>query len=33
LGHEDKDLRSVPLIQRKEILERIVDGHPSVLLA
>jgi bifunctional non-homologous end joining protein LigD len=33
LWHDGKDLRSVPLLQRKQTLERIVGNHPSVLLA
>jgi len=33
LWHEGKDLRSVPLLQRKLTLERIVRAHPSVLFA
>jgi bifunctional non-homologous end joining protein LigD len=33
LWHDGKDLRSVPLLRRKQKLERIVRTHPSVLLA
>jgi len=33
LWHDGKDLRSVPLLQRKVTLERIVRAHPSVLFA
>ena len=33
LWHDGKDLRAVPLLQRKQTLERIVRAHPSVLFA
>ena len=33
LMHKGRDLRELPLFRRKAILERIVPGHPRVLLA
>jgi len=33
LWHEGKDLRPLPLIERKQVLKRIALGHPSILLA
>jgi bifunctional non-homologous end joining protein LigD len=33
LWHDGKDLRSWPLLERKQVLEQIVKYHPSVLFA
>jgi hypothetical protein len=33
MWHDGQDLRSGPLLQRKQTLERIVRAHPSVLFA
>jgi ATP-dependent DNA ligase len=33
LWHDGKDLRAVPLLERKQILEQIVRAHPAVLFA
>ena len=30
---EGRDLRPLPLVERKHILERVVNSHPSILLA
>jgi bifunctional non-homologous end joining protein LigD len=33
LWHDGKDLRAVPLLERKQIIEQIVRAHPAVLFA
>jgi bifunctional non-homologous end joining protein LigD len=33
LMHQDRDLRALPLVRRKKLLERIVSKHPRILLA
>jgi bifunctional non-homologous end joining protein LigD len=33
LWHESEDIRSLPLLQRKQILKRAIGEHPSILFA